>query len=223
MIHSKISFGNTAITIQLYFKICLLLFSAFWLYFLFTTRSQTNWWIENILVLLFIPVLISLQSRQPFSYRSIICIFLFLLTHIYGAQMSYTYNQFGALLQTHFQLSRNPYDRLVHFSFGLFASYPLYEIFVHRWQCNHKWSCFLSCWTVLGLATIFELVEWLVAACTDSATGESYVATQGDIWDAHKDIALALLSALLINLLIYKYHRGKAATFFPSDTNPKEQ
>ena len=223
MIQSNVSSENTANNTQRFFSVCLLLFMLFWFYFLVTTRSQTNWWIENILVILFIPILIFMQNRQAFSCKSLTCIFLFLLTHSYGAQMSYTYNQLGALLQSHFQLHRNPYDRLVHFSFGLFISYPLYEIFVHRLHCPKKWSGVLSWWTVLGLATIFELIEWLVAACTDSATCESYVATQGDNWYAHKDIALALFSSLLINLMIQQYYRNKATTFFPSDTNRKEQ
>ncbi len=55
----------------------------------------------------------------------------------------------------------------------------------------------LSNMIIFSLATIFELIEWAVAAFTDSATGETYVATQGDPWDAQKDIILAVIGSIL--------------------------
>lgn len=72
------------------------------------------------------------------------------------------------------------------------------DYLINRIKTPVKWSYSLSVVVTLALATIFELIEWLVAACTDSETGESYVATQGDVWDAHKDIALALLASVCV-------------------------
>ncbi len=197
-------------TKNLLFQVLTFIFIITWFFFLFTTRSQTNWWIENILVILFIPWFIALQKKFLFSDISLVCIFLFLFVHIYGAQMSYTYNQFGVWLQYKFQLQRNPYDRFAHFSFGFLIVYPLQDYLVNRMKVPGKWSYILSIAIILCMATIFELIEWLVAACTDSETGESYVATQGDVWDAHKDIALALLASVIVmGSLFYSRKRKK--------------
>ncbi len=187
------------------------LFLVSWFYFFSTTRDTTNWWIENILVILFIPWFYYLHKRFLFSDLSVICIFLFLLIHSYGAQMSYTYNQAGAWLQEVYQLSRNPYDRFVHFNFGFLMAYPCLDYLVNRFKAPFQYAYGIMILFILSLATIFELIEWMVAALTDSETGETYVATQGDVWDAHKDIALALLACILIAGIHYLLKRKRAA------------
>jgi len=191
-------------------QILLGIFFMTWIYFFVTTRDTTNWWIENILVILFFPWFYYLNKRFLLSDLSVICIFLFLLIHSYGAQMSYTYNQVGAWLQESYDLSRNPYDRFVHFNFGLLMAYPCLDYLVNRFKVPIKHAYGIMIMFVLSLATIFELIEWTIAALTDSETGETYVATQGDVWDAHKDIALALLASVIVTMfhVIYKRKRN---------------
>ena len=121
--------------------------------------------------------------------------------------MSYTYNQVGAWLQEHYHLSRNPYDRFVHFNFGFLIAYPCLDYLVHRFKAPIKYAYGIMCMFILSLASIFELLEWTVASLTDSETGESYVQTQGDVWDAHKDIALALLGCVLVALSHFLYKK----------------
>ena len=124
--------------------------------------------------------------------------------------MSYTYNQIGLWLQNRYALQRNPYDRFVHFSFGLLIVYPLQDYLLHKLRTPLRWSYSLSVAITMVLATIFELIEWLVAACTDTETGESYVATQGDVWDALKDIALAVAASILVMGTLYFIKNKKA-------------
>src|SRR5690606_28876987 len=106
-----------------------------------------------------------------------------------------TSNAFGEWLKEHYHLWRNPYDRIVHFSFGLLIAYPARELLLNRYKVSKKLAWLLPIEIAFSLGTIFEMIEWGVAAVSDSATGETYVATQGDVWDAHKDIALAALGA----------------------------
>jgi putative membrane protein len=186
------------------------MFVVAWFYFWITTRDETNWWIENLLILIFVPWFVFLQRKIHFSDTSLICIFLFLFFHIYGAQMSYTHNTAGEWIQNKFQLQRNPYDRFVHFSFGLFMVYPIHEYLIKRIKMKPSWAYYFAVEAILGLATIFELIEWGVAATTDSETGETYVATQGDVWDAHKDIALALLAATLVMMVVGMIRKVKS-------------
>lgn len=200
-------------------QVLLAIFLIAWLYFFATTRDTTNWWIENILVILFIPWFYYLHKRFLLSDLSVVCIFLFLLMHSYGAQMSYTYNQVGAWLQDTYHLSRNPYDRFVHFNFGFLIAYPVLDYLVNRFKAPLKYAYGIMIMFVLSLATIFELIEWTVAALTDSETGETYVATQGDVWDAHKDIALALLASIIIAIIHHFYKNNKLSKLDSSTFN----
>lgn len=194
------------------FQILAAIFILSWFYFFATTRDLTNWWIENILVLLFIPWFYFLNRKFLFSNTSLIFLFFFLWIHIYGAQMSYTYNTAGEWFRTTFDLWRNPYDRFVHFNFGLLMVFPTWDYLVYRWQAPVKWSYFIATLLLFAMATFFELIEWFVAAISDSATGETYVATQGDVWDAHKDIGLAWIAATLVMTLLCFYINKKRST-----------
>ena len=174
-----------------------ILFITTWFYFFYSAIDLKDWWMENILVLFFCATLFVTQKRFLFSNTSLVFIFLFLLLHLYGARMAYTHNELGQFLKSIFELSRNPYDRIVHFSFGFLMIYPLCDYLVYNYQLSKKHLFVLSNMIIFSLATIFELIEWGVAAFTDSATGETYVATQGDPWDAQKDIILALIGSML--------------------------
>lgn len=190
------------------FQVLAFLFVTCWFYFFFTTRDYTDWWLENVLVIGFVIWLFIEQKRFLFSNTSLVFIFLFLLCHIYGAQMAYTKNPLGAWVQNTWHLQRNPYDRFVHFNFGFLMAYPIMDFLKNKYATPTKWLATITNMTILCLATIFELIEWGVAACTDSATGETYVATQGDVWDAHKDIILAAIGAFIITKLLVKRERA---------------
>lgn len=185
----------------------LILFVAIWLYFFATAIDQTDWWIENILVFIFIAVMFSIRKRFQFSNKAICFIFLFLILHIYGAKMAYTQNELGEYFQNRFNLTRNPYDRIVHFSFGFLMLYPLVELSRRYLQNKMLFVLIFANLVIAFLATTFELIEWGVASCTDQITGETYVATQGDPWDAQKDIALAILGSFLMSMPVSLINR----------------
>ncbi|MEI9945171.1 MAG: DUF2238 domain-containing protein [Chitinophagaceae bacterium] len=143
------------------------------------------------------------------SDLSYLCIFLFVLLHLYGAFYAYTQNAFGSWLQTTFSLWRNPYDRIVHFSFGLFMAYPFREILINKFRVSSKASWLLPIEIAFSFGTLFEMIEWGVSVVATKETGETYVATQGDVWDAHKDIALAAAGAAITMMITYLLTRKK--------------
>lgn len=184
-----------------------LLFAVAWVIFFSTAKDATDWWLENILVFIFLIVLLAVQRKFIFSDVSLLFIFSFLLLHIYGAKMAYTLNELGELLRNNFHLVRNPYDRIVHFSFGFLMAYPFMDLLYNKFRVKGFGLVMITNMAILCLATIFELIEWGVAAFTDKITGETYVATQGDPWDAQKDIILALVGSvifILLNRVFYK-------------------
>jgi putative membrane protein len=121
---------------------------------------------------------------------------------VYGAKMAYTKNEFGAFLQNTYHLQRNPYDRIVHFSFGFLLLFPFIELLKKRLANKDNFIFLFANMGILCLVTIFELIEWGVSAFTDKVTGETYVATQGDPWDAQKDIILAVVGSLIVTIFL---------------------
>jgi putative membrane protein len=175
----------------------LIVFSVCWLIFYQNCIDKTDWWLENILVIIGLIFLFSNRRFFKFNNTSYCCICCFMLLHIYGAMYAYTQNLFGEWLQNRFQLQRNPYDRIVHCSFGLFLFIPISDYLKNKILVKDKFLVLLTLLIILSLASGFELIEWLVAEFTTKETGETYVATQGDVWDAHKDIVLALLGGII--------------------------
>lgn len=185
-----------------------LLFS-YWMYGWFYCIDRQDWIIENLLVVICLSILFIARKWHRLSDLSYLCIFLFVLLHLYGAFYAYTQNAFGAWLQNRYELWRNPYDRIVHFSFGLFMAYPFRELLINNFRVSGRASWLLPIEIAFSFGTIFELIEWGVSEFTTKETGETYVATQGDVWDAHKDILLAALGAAICMLFTYLFTRKK--------------
>jgi putative membrane protein len=190
----------------------LITFVILWFAMFAFSIDTLDWFIENILVFIALPVLLLTHKKFQFSNLGYTCIFLFLVLHIWGAQYAYTKHPVGAWFKEQYHLWRNPYDRVVHFRFGFLLVTPLYELLTKKLKVKGRWQYILPCEIILSFACIFELIEWTVAALTTKETGETYVATQGDVWDAHKDIVLALLGAAIIMFLTYLQHKKSLTT-----------
>ena len=113
---------------------------------------------------------------------------------------------------------RNHFDRLVHFLFGLLLAYPIREFYCRVADSKGFWAYFFPLELTMAASMMFELFEWGAAELFGGELGIAYLGTQGDIWDAHKDMALASLGAflamsitLLINLRIQKNFREELA------------
>jgi putative membrane protein len=132
-------------------------------------------------------------------------IFIFLCLHAVGAHYTYAevpYDRWwAALTGTSFNevvgWQRNNFDRVVHFSYGLLIAYPIREVFIRIAGVRGFWGYFLPLDLTMSTSMIFELIEWFAAELFGGDLGIAYLGTQGDVWDAHKDRALASLGALI--------------------------
>ncbi|HEV7781379.1 MAG TPA: DUF2238 domain-containing protein [Chitinophagaceae bacterium] len=192
-----------------FFWLLACLLTCYWIYGWYNCIDQQDWIIENLLVVICLSALVLTRKWHRFSDLSYLCIFLFVMLHLYGAFYAYTQNAFGSWLQIKLDLWRNPYDRIVHFSFGLFMAYPFRELLINKFRVSNRASWLLPVEIAFSLGTVFELIEWGVSVVATKETGETYVATQGDVWDAHKDIALAAAGAAVTMLITYYIHRRK--------------
>ncbi|MGV3540452.1 MAG: DUF2238 domain-containing protein [Rufibacter sp.] len=179
-----------------------LLFAGYWAYTGFNTPDLANWWLENTLTFTAIILLLVSYKYFRFSDFSYTCIFLFMMLHVYGSQYTYAENPFGYWVKEVLDLARNHYDRLVHFSFGFLLAYSMHELLWRRTTMRPLFTFLLPVEFCISLGAIYELVEWAVADIFFPTQGMAYLGTQGDIWDAQKDIALAGFGAALTMLSV---------------------
>ena len=177
-------------------------FISVWINSFVGTTDAVNWCLENTLTVIFFVFLIATFRRYQFSDLSYLLICIYLCLHVYGAKYTYAENPFGYWLQDVFGSSRNQYDRIVHFSFGLLLAYPMRELFL-RWLKYPKMAAWiLPIEITLSISALYELIEWGVADVFFKAQGDAYLGTQGDIWDAQKDIFMAFCGAIVATTIV---------------------
>jgi putative membrane protein len=166
---------------------------------------RSDWILENVIVFVGVPVLVLSYRNLPLSKISYSCVFVFLCLHEVGAH--YTYAEvpydvffegiFGRGLNEILGWQRNHFDRVVHFLWGLLLTYPIREVVIRVSQARGFWGYLLPFLVVVSTSTLFELFEWVAALVFGGDLGVAYLGTQGDVWDAQKDMSLALVGSLI--------------------------
>lgn len=180
-------------------------FVAFWVAMAVRPRHFQTWALENVLSVAFVVALLLTRRRFPLSNVSYTLIFIYLCLHTVGAHYTYShvpYDRaaralFGSGPGDWFGWQRNHFDRLVHFCFGLLLSYPIREIFLRIAGARGFWGYYLPLDVTMSFSMLYELIEWGAAVTFGGDLGQAYLGAQGDPWDAHKDMALASLGALI--------------------------
>jgi putative membrane protein len=188
-----------------YLLILAILFGAWWAVMAIHPLERGTWLMENALALAGVVVLAVFHRRLLFSRVSYTLIFIFMCLHQVGAHYTYakvpydtwfldlTGNTFNSLVGW----QRNNFDRVVHFAYGLLLAYPVREIFLRVVNVRGFWGYFLPLDLTMSTSMLYELIEWGAAEGFGGELGQAYLGTQGDIWDAHKDMALASLGAAI--------------------------
>lgn len=177
---------------------------------------RADWALENALAVLGVLLLVWTYKRMRLSNASYGLIFLFLVLHEVGAHYTYAevpydvwFEQLtGETLSSRFGFERNHFDRLVHFAYGLLLAYPLRELFVRVAEARGFWGYFLPLNIVMSTSMLYEVLEWLAALTVGGDLGQAYLGTQGDVWDAQKDMLWATLGAALALLILGLVHRS---------------
>jgi putative membrane protein len=198
-----------------YLLVLAVLFGLLWTALAIAPWHRADWALENALVAVFVVVVALTYKRLTLSRVSYTLIFLFLCLHEVGAHYTYAevpYDQwFKALTGETFNSlvgwQRNNFDRVIHFSYGLLLAYPVREVFWRVAQARGFWGYFLPLDLTMSTSMMFELFEWVAAEIFGGDLGQAYLGTQGDVWDAHKDMALASLGALVAMLITYALNR----------------
>jgi putative membrane protein len=188
---------------------CLAVLTVWWALMAIAPSYRDSWLHENLLVFVGVPFLVWSHPRWlRLSNVSYTLITIFLCMHLVGAHYTYSEVPLFDRIKDWCELSRNHYDRLVHFSFGLLLAYPVRELYMRVAAAKGFWSYYLPVEVVMAFSMLYEIIEWLFVEAVDPAAGTAFLGTQGDVWDAHNDMALASLGAfiaMLITALINAY------------------
>jgi putative membrane protein len=172
--------------------------------------DRHDWFLENLLVFAVVAVLIGTYRAFPLSDLSYLLITAFLTLHAVGAHYTYAQVPLGFWIQNALGLSRNHFDRVVHFSFGLLLAYPIREVFLRVANARGFWAYYLPLDVTLAFSALYEIMEMVVATMVAPGTGDAWLGTQGDVWDPQKDMGLAALGALVCMLVTATVRRLRA-------------
>ncbi|NLD39363.1 MAG: DUF2238 domain-containing protein [Desulfatiglans sp.] len=163
--------------------------------------DRATWLVENLTVWIILAVIITLYLYKIiFTKTAYALMFVLVYLHTIGGHWTFAMVPFDWI--THlFNFSRNHFDRVAHFSVGFYA-FAIAELLWRKRLVNNRFLLFTYPVFCIGtLAMTYELVEWIYAALSDPAAGAAYLGSQGDIWDAQKDMLADTLGALTAMLL----------------------
>lgn len=169
------------------------------------------WWAENAPVWIVVGALVWLSRLHRFSNTSYILMSVFIILHTIGGHYTFERVPFDWVTNL-FGFERNHYDRLAHFSVGFYA-YPIAEVLMTRRLVRTRWIVSLfPIFAIVTVAGVYEIFEWQFALAANPTAGGAVLGSQGDIWDAQKDILADTLGAFLVMILFFYQHRHELAT-----------
>lgn len=197
--------------------ILLILYLAVFVFSAINPFNRAVWWAELIPVL--IPILILVFTYKLFQFSSIsyLLMWFFLSLHTIGGHYTFElvpfdfFNEQLAKLNLEFLFpnGRNNFDRVGHFFVGVFA-YPLAEFTYRKKQITSLFTAALFGVFALGFwGALYEAIEMTYAIKQGGDAGAAFLGSQGDIWDAQKDMLLDIYGALASALLFLFVWRKK--------------
>lgn len=196
------------------------IFLGWWGLLAIAPSFREDWFLENLLVFLIVPLLVVSYRRLRFSNLAYTTIFVFLMLHEIGAHYTYAlvpYDVWAERLTGHtvnaaLGLERNHFDRLVHFLYGVCFAPATLELFEAKAPPVGAWQFIFPLAFMNSHAVLYETLEWLATEVFGGDLGAAYLGTQGDIFDAQKDMALAFTgSVIALTVLVLSRRRGSSS------------
>lgn len=193
----------------------LCIYAAFWTWMAVAPWYREDWLLENLLVFVSVPLMIMSARRLRFTNLTYTMLFVFFVMHTVGSHYTYAevpYDRWMQSLTGHtlngmLGLGRNHYDRLVHLAYGLLITPAGIELLDVRAPQKGIWRWLVPFTFMASHSAIYELLEWAAVAVFGGELGQAYLGTQGDVWDAHKDMLLATAGAA-ITVTIYRGYQA---------------
>jgi putative membrane protein len=169
-------------------------------------HDMFTWVMEAAPVMVVLPLLVATRKKFPLTHLLYFLTMLHCLLLLTGAHYTYAEVPLFNWLRDEYGLGRNHFDRLGHFMQGFVPAMAGRELLLRTSKIGTgKWlvgALVLSC---LGISAIYEIIEWAASALTGEAA-DSFLGTQGDVWDTQKDMLLAGIGAITALLLLSRRH-----------------
>lgn len=175
--------------------------------------DQLGTWFLEVLPVILGSILV-IYTYNTFRLTTLVYVLLCLgsIIALIGGHYGYGKVPLFNWFKDYFQLGRNYYDRFAHLFGGIVVAMTLREILLRTLQLNNtKFLIFLVLGLTLGVSASYELAEGLVALVM-GGSAEAFVGLQGDIWDTHWDMLLALTGAITGLVCLSSIHNRYLAT-----------
>lgn len=175
----------------------------------FNPVDRPTWFVENLTVWIIIGVLVGFYfkgirfSNTAYSLASVL-IFL----HTIGGHFTFALVPFDWVTDL-FGFQRNHFDRIAHFSVGFYAFLVIEWLWQKRLVKNRFLLFTYPVFVIATVAMSYELIEWIFAATSSPEAGIAYLGSQGDIWDAQKDMLADTLGAIFATSLFFGLKKPK--------------
>ena len=176
-------------------------YAAFWIVLAIRPVDREDWFLENLLVFVTVGLLTLTFRGFRFSNLSYALLAVFLALHALGAHYTYAQVPAGFWLRDLLHLERNHFDRVIHFGFGLLLLYPMKEFLTRHVGVRPSWAPWLALASIIAMSSFFEILEAIIAQVVHPDLGAAYLGTQGDIWDAQKDMVAAVFGGIIATAL----------------------
>lgn len=164
-----------------------------------------TWILEIFPSLIGLVILIFTFRKFRFSYL----VYVLILVHCYilfiGGHYTYAEVPLFNWIKDVFHQSRNNYDKLGHFAQGFIPALIVRELFIRLDIVKKGWIPFLTICVCLSISVLYEFLEWFVAV-TSGQSADSFLGTQGDVWDTQSDMLFALIGAICMVVFLSKFH-----------------
>lgn len=165
--------------------------------------DRKTWFVENLTVWIILGSILILYARKVrFSNLAYAFMFVLIYLHTIGGHYTFALVPFDWVTDF-FGFTRNHFDRMAHFTVGFYAFAIAEWLYVKKLV---KTKFLLFTYPIFVIATIamtYELVEWIYAAKATVADAMAYLGSQGDIWDAQKDMLSDTLGAIFATIVFF--------------------
>lgn len=180
------------------------IYSVIFIFSAYSPHSRAVWFAEIIPALGILGVIFWASSKLTFSRTAYFLMFIWLGLHTIGAKYTFSevpFDWFNQLIGS----ERNNFDRVAHFSIGFYA-YPIAEYLIRKKLCQPILAGMFGLFAMMAVAAGYEIIEWWYAVLAGGEEGIAFLGSQGDIWDAQKDM-LCDTSGALFSLLLMVIQR----------------
>ena len=169
-------------------------------------KDYVTWCLEVAPAVIGGLVLWFTRKTFPLTRLTYVLILVHCIILMVGGHYTYAEVPLGEWVREFTDGTRNNYDKLGHFVQGFIPAIIARELMIRLSVFNSAaWRHFFIVCFCLGLSAFYELIEWWVALISDEAS-DSFLGTQGYIWDTQSDMGWAFFGAVLALVLLGRLH-----------------